>query len=544
MLHLPATDPVPAPLTSGTRSPPGDSKVFLLDRWIRSSPVLVFWIPLLLFLLACAFVRPLDHDESQYVAATALAWTLHPYRDFAYLQTPLQPLLLSPLYALFPGHLLTASRLANAIAGFATLLIVYRAQLELAVARRTALLVTALLACCEPFLFAAAVARNDMLAAAFFAAGLLLLVRRGEPSVPRAQSFAAGAAFAAAAATKLSYALPLAMLALVVLLDRRRARTQLGWMGTFLGASVASIPVVILASAAPAAFLFEVIRFPIDGPVQWYRLVGEAWKLGGWRVVDFAYFLALGPALLVLAIRAARLWPDAARLPDRRPLAYLDLMLLAGVAAGLLPNPVWRQYMLPILPPLFIRAGVMFDHARPSKLVSAALAVTAMIGLIPTGVAFGTAAARASIPLMQVERQARCIGAALRRSGVHGAAGGLSPHLYADAGFPIDARFAAGPFLFRTRDMITRRQASELHVVTGEDLSAASLSDAPQLLVSGGEGRLFARGPDLDAMIERYARFHGYRQLSLGNPLRIFVRDPSVGAGAVPSGSCTGALAD
>ena len=54
----------------------------------------------LLAVLLCllAIARPVDHDESQYVAAATLSGAgLIPYRDYAYLQTPLQPLLFAPI---------------------------------------------------------------------------------------------------------------------------------------------------------------------------------------------------------------------------------------------------------------------------------------------------------------------------------------------------------------------------------------------------------------------------------------------------------------
>jgi hypothetical protein len=47
--------------------------------------------------------RPINHDEGQYVGAIALMRSGLPYRDFAYLQTPLQPLLLAPLSFLPAG---------------------------------------------------------------------------------------------------------------------------------------------------------------------------------------------------------------------------------------------------------------------------------------------------------------------------------------------------------------------------------------------------------------------------------------------------------
>nr|NUR38439.1 hypothetical protein [Sphingomonas sp.] len=61
-------------------------------------------------LLFVALIRPVSRDEGQYVAATAfVAAGRLPYRDFAYLQTPLQPFALAPIAWLFPGWLFATS---------------------------------------------------------------------------------------------------------------------------------------------------------------------------------------------------------------------------------------------------------------------------------------------------------------------------------------------------------------------------------------------------------------------------------------------------
>ena len=73
---------------------------------------------LALWLTAIAFLRKLSIDESQYVASAVLTSKgLLPYRDYAYLQTPLQPFALAPLQWLFAGHVLIAMRVANAVSG-------------------------------------------------------------------------------------------------------------------------------------------------------------------------------------------------------------------------------------------------------------------------------------------------------------------------------------------------------------------------------------------------------------------------------------------
>jgi hypothetical protein len=44
-----------------------------------------------LFFLAAALAAPINHDESQYVAAIAMMRDGLPYRDWPYLQTSLSP---------------------------------------------------------------------------------------------------------------------------------------------------------------------------------------------------------------------------------------------------------------------------------------------------------------------------------------------------------------------------------------------------------------------------------------------------------------------
>src|SRR5258706_14657576 len=151
---------------------------------------------LALWLVAIALVRPLSVDESQYVASVALtARGLLPYRDFAYLQTPLQPFVFAPLQWPFAGHLLLAMRMANALLGLATIALVYAAGRRAGASERAALAAALLLLTCESFAWCAGVARNDMLPAALMALGLWLIARGGR--------FGAGLAFGFAASAKI-----------------------------------------------------------------------------------------------------------------------------------------------------------------------------------------------------------------------------------------------------------------------------------------------------------------------------------------------------
>ncbi|MBN9940449.1 hypothetical protein JND29_15310, partial [Listeria monocytogenes] len=68
-------------------------------------------------------------------------------------------------------------------------------------------------------------------------------------------------------------------------------------------------------------------------------------------------FFALGPALLALVLVRRRLmWPGV-----------VEWLVLAGLVAALLPFPTWRQYLLPVLPPLFVVLALVWDRAPPGR---------------------------------------------------------------------------------------------------------------------------------------------------------------------------------
>lgn len=130
------------------------------EREHRLVPALLLAAALLIALSVA--VRPINHDESQYVAAIALMRSGWPYVDFAYLQTPLQPLLLSPLAAIPAGWLLVATRTANGLFAMASLALIL-AAVRRRVGTPNALIALAALGCTDAFLLGGSAARNDAL---------------------------------------------------------------------------------------------------------------------------------------------------------------------------------------------------------------------------------------------------------------------------------------------------------------------------------------------------------------------------------------------
>jgi hypothetical protein len=78
--------------------------------------------------IVLALIAPVNHDESQYLAAAVLNRSGVPFVDYLYLQTPLQPFLAAPIAALTVGYNFICLRVATAIAALVTLWLVFRCQ--------------------------------------------------------------------------------------------------------------------------------------------------------------------------------------------------------------------------------------------------------------------------------------------------------------------------------------------------------------------------------------------------------------------------------
>ena len=449
------------------------------------------WPALALLLALLALARPIDHDESQYVAAAVLtAQGLLPYRDYAYLQTPLQPFLFAPVAALAGTLAWPALRIVNALLGAVAIRCVYGAAREGA-GRRPALAAAVLFACTDILLFSIGTARNDALPAACLAGALWLAVRAEAGRGSRIAAVAAGLLLAAAAAAKVSYALPAAAYGGWALW---RWRAQRPWL-----VALGALPMLLFTAwtfaLSPQGFVFGVWTFPIEAPLDFYA--DRPWKLSlVAKAVDMLKFLALGPALLALFAVARR-----------RPPGLLAVLLIAGAVAALLPTPTWRQYLLPLLPPLFVALASAWSRSPPDRAMRVAAVVFAAAGLAPTTAAL--VAGGAGMPTAFGEM--RSVRAALDAAGVRGPVATLSPQFLPLTGRLPDHLLATGPFVFRSR--LRPDGWERLHLVPRNALNTTPLPDA---VLVGGEGKWTAGDDRLDAALAAEAARRGYRETSVG----------------------------
>ncbi len=450
-----------------------------------------------------AMARPIDHDESQYVAATVLAWGKLPYRDFAYLQTPLQPLLLAPFATMAGTYAYPALRLINAMLGAGAVVAIYGAAREGGAAPRPSLAGAGLFAACDIFLFSVSVARNDALPVAMLAGACWLIMRASKGRGGVGGAALIGLLLAGAAAAKISFALPAAAYGLYALLDRQHRPVAVA-----LGAAPMVVLVAWLWALAPGAFWFDVITFPAQAPSDWYASGPRAAKLSMVaKLTDTLKFLALGPALLAL-------WVIVRQREELQRTRILGVLIVAGLIAALLPTPTWRQYLLPMLPPLFIGLAMTW-HVRPAgRSQRVAAIVLACAGLAPSVEAL-IGAARSGLPMAEAVRESTAIAAALDSAGVTGPIATLSPQFVPGTGRPIDPRFATGPFLYRSRALLGAGQARRWQLITSD--RTLPIMPPPAALLIGGEDRWTSGSAAIDTALRRHPPFDRWQRVPVAS---------------------------
>lgn len=474
---------------------------------------------LLVFALAAlALLAPFDHDEDQYFAAARLVSSGWPYRDWAYLQTPLFPFWGAAVTAPFGEYALTAGRLSQALLAALLLWVFARTLRALDVPHRMAGWTTLALACCTPLLFSATVFRNDMLAAVLMTAGFGLIAARGRDPmrVTPTIAFAAGALICAAASVKVTYGFigiaPLLWLTIVPISWRDRL-VRIAALG--LGALIGLLPILIAFAAEPQRFMFQAVTFGAQAPLDWYRAMGQEFRLG-WlgRLRDGALIMVMGAQGFALALAAWHRWSRGKHTRDRSLLLLLDLAIVVTLIAAVIPVPSWRQYFLVLLPPLFLRLPfalmAMSDTARRYAVVGITLFSIAGLGVFA-----GTLAKTARDPeraFLTRQQESHWLGRELAAAGLSGVqVATLSPHVVIDSGGAIDPGLAAGPFVFRWTDPAHQGDIAASNALTANSYAAAFAAAPPAAIVTGYETRANGSSKsDLDAHFRDWARANGY----------------------------------
>ena len=469
---------------------------------------------------ALALCLPLDHDEGQYVAAAALARQLRPYRDFAYLQTPLQLLLTAPIGALADGWAFIALRLANAAMALGELTLIYVAQRRLGAAPSRALAAAGLLLLAYPFEFSSVVARNDALPALLETGAMLAALEALRRRMAWPLWALAGLLLGAAVSAKLSYVFPPVAVGLYLLWRAWRGTGRFAdVLACAMGGVLGLLPCLAAWLQSPEGFLWGAVTYAETAPKAWYGWLGQGPRLTlSARALEGGFHLAVGPALAMLAgvlIAATR----RRREPVPSGVALLQVLALGGVAAAFAPSPMQRQYLEPLLPPLVVLWGVR-DPALSGAgrlALGALLAIGIATGVGRVGYVLGEAAlgwiGGRPPPALALTAEAHWLDRTLAATPVRGPVATLSPLVVVDSGLPLDPRFASGVFAYRTGDLVPDDLQSRLHILSPRTLARGLDAQPPAAIITGFETPVgvHRRNPDDD--LRAYARARGYAQL-------------------------------
>ncbi len=383
-------------------------------------------------------------------------------------------------------------------------------------------------------------ARNDALPLLLEAGAMLAaIVAVDGARRPWALWTFAGLCLGAAASAKISYALPLAAMGLVVLVGFVRRRSSLASViGYGAGGGLGLLPCLLAWLQAPQAFVWGVFTYAGTAPIRWYTEVGEGGRLGlAGRLGEGAFHLMVGPGLAVLITVAVAIFAAyRARTAQGPAMRLLQVLALAGLAAALAPTPMQRQYFMPLLPPLFALWGLQGRlgegvHPLPRRLLACLTVAGLLIGIgrslyVLGAAAVGLVQGRLPPPL-QLEADAHWIGRTMRAAHAAGPIATPSPQVALDSGQPLDPRLSTGVFAYRTGDLVSDADQRRLHLISPRTLGRFLDAAPPAAIVTGYEpvtGR-FHRNVDDD--FRAYAKTRGYRLLvGPDGRAQLYVRAP------------------
>lgn len=474
--------------------------------------------PLAIVLLATAvlcavraLVNPIEHDIDQYLGGAMVGSGRTIYRDFLHLQTPLQVWIWAPLLDRDGPYGFLLMHLAPIACGIGIAALVQTTARRTGATPRAAMLATLLMVAAEPFLYSATTLRNDalpgLLAAAAMGAGVAA-VQRGD----RLAAALTGLGWGLAASVKISYLVVAGAGGSALILLAVRGR--IGWslvVTAGLGGLAGLAPTLVAMARAPEAFLWGVFTYASTAPFAWNEINGLAHRLTiANKLLMGLTFLALGPALPALLLVGLERWRRRAP-PPPPELVLVDVLLIGGLVAALLPTPIQRGYFLPAMLPLFVRVAPMLGSWRGiwGRVKLAAFGLATLATAIKLAVLVGLAAERGAA-VVAVDREGRWIGQQVRAAGLQGAVATLSPRLLVSSGLPLDPRFATGVFVFRTGALLSARQAFAFHVCTPATMAAMFRQAPPAAIVVGYEGPRPSFPADPDKVLADYARRAGW----------------------------------
>ena len=470
---------------------------------VRFRTALCWWLLASLLtatIIGHSLIRPLDHDEHQFVASASLLARdgLLPYRDYPYFHMPYLVFGDAMLFRLAGrgAPLLLIARLVSAACAVATVWLVatipWRLHRAATVMERSArsIIAAAVLVTCPIFLAASGRAWNHD------ASELLLLI----------------AALLMLGAIERRYCRPLPMLICGFLLGLSigvrltafpAAVAFFGWLcadrsapwrhripaaaALIAGIFIALLPCIWLYLLSPRGFIFGNFEYPT---------LNTAWRLShgplmpstspaGKVVYFFSRLVFSSGAGFLVALVLLAIWTLRSTIAreHHREMNFLATLILFLLVSSFAPSPLFLVYFYAPLPfvILWLCYAARTMPRQDRRIVLSAGA--GVVGCIVCGLSIFRDGVGIFHPAQWVPTQIHASGVTLAATARGAAIGGpvitLAPILPLEGGLAIDASFATGPFALRVAPMMTASERAILHLQDADDLRRRLERGAP-----------------------------------------------------------------
>jgi hypothetical protein len=165
-------------------------------------------------------------------------------------------------------------------------------------------------------------------------------------------------------------------------------------------------------------------------------------------------------------------------------------MMAGALLFGFLPSPLWPMYFAPVAPLLACLVALLHARNRAAgghRLMPVAVLVAMLLCLPVLGQrlqALAKLAVAAQWVGLTAQRHAAEIRDAILAQGVPGDVATLYPTHVLDAN-PLRPGFAAGPFFFRTADLLPPERIRRLRGIGAAGLEEAFAADPPAAILGG-----------------------------------------------------------
>jgi len=480
-------------------------------------------------------LKPLDHDEHQFIASGA-TWARHgwlPYRDVPHHHLPYLSFLYATIFSL-SDSLLGPARAVSVAGSLGIALLTGYASAKAfedrspLLATAVALLAVVVLIANPIFVYTSGRAWNHDLAALLTIAAALVHMRWLAGRIGLGALAAGGAALGLAVGMRSSFALVIPAFAASFLFlgpaDKgERARATAAFA---IGGFVSLAPVLVFIAFAPEQFAFGNFRYNTELNTEYRRITewSVAMDLTGKltylrdevlshrrnSLLAVLYLIAVGSA--GFANRGLRSRPRASKR------AFLGMLLAFLLLAAWSPTPTWYQYFFPVIPFLIIgSAEALAGHpdlrsAAVPSFVVVLLALTSIAGLRHYVPAMTGRAGDSRVEFTRI------VAAELAQVTEPGRVATLGPIFALEAGREIYPWLATGPFSFRTAALVEPGVRATYGIVSADELDRALKDDPPVAILTGIE-----LGGDTEAPFSRFARRNGMRPHELSGGLIAWV---------------------